>query len=161
MKASSVEELPQTVQLAVALFRDSGIGTQLADRAEVGGRCKPASMSFISALRHVGEDGLILEFAAEEWWHHTVLLRGSDIVVDWTSVQFLGGSLAAAHRGYPTVTTRAEHEHLLGEGTVVDPENRSDWYFHNVRPVMPWDVASRRVPPSERGPIFVPGREPA
>jgi hypothetical protein len=84
-------DLDAAVQAAIELLADSPFGRQLNDRDhDVGGWCQTASVRFLSALRGQGSDGTLLSWGhvGGTWWHCTVQLKDTDVVVDWTARQF-------------------------------------------------------------------------
>jgi hypothetical protein len=84
-------DLEAAAQAAIELFAGSPFGRQLGDPdQDVGGWCQEASVRFLSALREKGSDGTLLSWGhvGGTWWHCTVQLKGTDVVVDWTARQF-------------------------------------------------------------------------
>src|SRR4051794_37438205 len=126
------DELRRRLQRAVGLFQASPVGEQLRDVEQQRGRCKRASSRFISALREVGLRGNVLEWAGDGWWHHAVIVEGSDIVVDWTAAQLEHDPDTAQAVAWPLIETRAEAEARLGKAREVDPEDRADQFFRSV-----------------------------
>jgi hypothetical protein len=139
-------DLDFAVQEAIELFERSEVGQQLRDPMECHGRCRRASQRFLSALAAKDRKGQLLEWAWDGAWHHAVQLDGTDIVIDWTAAQFEDDVDAARGLPFPRIETRSQAEERWGEPAVIDMESKADRYFHNVPPLMPWDVAQRRIP---------------
>lgn len=134
------------VREAIELFEESEVGEQLRDPGQCDGRCRRASQRFLSALATKERRGHLLEWAWDGGWHHAVLVDGCEIVIDWTAAQFEQDSDAKRRVPFPRIETRTQAEERWGEAAVIDVENASDLFLHNVPPLVTWEVARARIP---------------
>lgn len=146
----SLSDLPRAAQEAVALFESSAVGQQLADQGERAGRCQPASISFLSALRETGADGTLLAWDGDGWWHCGVLVADStDVVVDWTASQFEPEG-PKADFSFPRFETRAQADTRWGLSSKLDIDTPLGCSLAQLRPLLPWSEAQKRIPDRDR-----------
>jgi hypothetical protein len=135
-----VDDLAPSAVAAIRLFEESPVGQQLAELVEPSGLCQDASIRFLAALREEASDGRLLSWGnpRTDWWHCTVQLKDSDVIVDWTARQF------DPKAPYPRIETRAVTEarwNLPGVLDVDTPIGRSVGKL----PEVPTWVAARKV----------------
>jgi hypothetical protein len=136
----SLPDLPPDAQEAISLLADSSFGRQLSDaERDIGGWCQTASLRFLAALREKGSDGHLLSWGgpSEAWWHCTVQLVETDIVVDWTARQFDGNA------PLPRIETRAVAEARWGIPGWLDPDTRLGRSLGALPAVPTWADAQR------------------
>jgi len=138
-------EVDARLERAIELFKSSPVGQQLSRHEGRAGRCRRASQRFISALRHVGIDGALLEWAWDGEWHNAVLLADGR-VVDWTASQFESDPDRIAGVPWPRIETREEAEARWGEAQVIEPDDR--WALASGLPrLQTWAEARLPMPP--------------
>jgi hypothetical protein len=151
MRDARRDNLPESVQEAISMFETAPVGRQLRDLDEQSGRCRRASMRFIAALRQAGTDGRLLEWASGfvpdkvGWWHHAVLLEGSEVMVDWTAAQFEQDEVAAPAVPFPRIEPRATAEARWGPGRERSPDDRGG-FMQDLPPMLPWSAARECIP---------------
>lgn len=106
-------------------------------------------MRFLSALREKGSHGRLLSWGSpgDTWWHCTLQLKDSDVIIDWTARQF------ESDAPYPRIEPRAVAEarwNLPGELDIDTPAGR---WAAKLPEVPAWSEAREHfVPPPPQDP---------
>jgi hypothetical protein len=139
-----VADLDRAAQAAIQLFSESPVGIQLRDPSQdIAGKCQAASVRFLVALREEGSDGRLLAWSSppgESWWHCTVQLRDTEVLVDWTARQLDPTAPC------PRIETRAVAEARWNLPTELDIDTPLGRNFGKLPEVPAWSEAREPIP---------------
>jgi hypothetical protein len=141
-----VDALDPSIQEAIRLFEGSPVGKQLADQTP-SGLCQDASVRFLAALRETRNDGRLLSWGDPEggWWHCTVQLNDSDVIIDWTARQF------DPTAPYPRIETRAVAEARWNRPSVLDINSAIGRSIGRLPEVPTWAEAREVIAVEQEG----------